>query len=117
MRNLKRKRALPALLLVGITLPATYAAAAGSANSGSASAQSSHTDPMIQKMDENGDGKISKKEFDDTMNKRFDALDTNHDGYIEESELQAARKRLQKRLQKARKQMQQRQQQMQQKNQ
>lgn len=76
-----------------------------------------HLDPMIQKMDQNCDGKISKKEFDHAMNKRFDALDTNNNGYISNKELKSARARVRKRMQEYRKKLQKREQQMKQQQQ
>lgn len=103
MRNISRKGALFALITAALMLPSTYAFATCSKDKGK--------DPMIQKMDQNCDGKISEKEFDHAMNKRFKALDTNHDGYIENSELKAARARVRKRMQEYRKKLQQREQQ------
>ena len=102
MRPMISKVPLMALVATVSLLPATSAFAACK--------KDQRLDPMIQKMDQNCDGKISKKEFDHYMNKRFNALDTNNDGYIENKELQAARRKAAKRLQEYRKRMQKREQ-------
>jgi EF-hand domain pair len=46
---------------------------------------------MMSRMDQDGDGKLSKKEFVDNALKRFDAMDTNHDGQLTKAERDAAR--------------------------
>jgi len=102
MRYMTSKVTLLALIATVSMLPASSALAACK--------KDQHLDPMIQKMDQNCDGKISKKEFDHYMNKRFNALDTNNDGYIESKELKAARRKAAKRMQEYRKKMQQREQ-------
>lgn len=102
MRHMTSKGTLLALIACVSILPATPAFAACK--------KDQHLDPLIQKMDQNCNGKISKKEFDHYMNKRFDALDTNNDGYIENKELQAARHKAAKQAQEYRKRMQQREQ-------
>lgn len=44
---------------------------------------------FIKEMDKNGDGAISKKEFDAFHSERFKELDTNKDGKISADEMQA----------------------------
>lgn len=45
----------------------------------------------IKRLDKNGDGKIAKDEAPAPMQKHFDAIDTNKDGYADAEELKAAR--------------------------
>jgi len=42
--------------------------------------------PSIDRMDKNGDGKLSKDEVPERMAQRFDRVDTNGDGFIDEEE-------------------------------
>ena len=42
----------------------------------------------IMSNDANGDGKVSREEAPERLQQRFDNIDTNGDGYLEESELQ-----------------------------
>lgn len=44
---------------------------------------------FLQEMDKNGDGAISKKEFDAFHNAYFKELDANHDGKITQDEMDA----------------------------
>ena len=57
---------------------------------------------FIQKFDKNGDGKLQKDELPPALQQRFDELDTNHDGALDESELKAILPRLMRRLQEER---------------
>ncbi len=47
-------------------------------------------DYMFKEMDKNGDGAISKKEFDAFHNAQFKRFDLNHDGKITQAELDSA---------------------------
>jgi collagen type III alpha len=44
--------------------------------------------------DKNGDGKVSKEEAPEMMQGFFDRMDTNGDGAIDKSEIEAARSRM-----------------------
>ena len=44
-------------------------------------------DKMLEKMDRNNDGKISKSEVKGKLKENFDRRDINKDGYITEDEL------------------------------
>jgi Ca2+-binding EF-hand superfamily protein len=46
----------------------------------------------FQKLDKNGDGKISKEEFQLGADNKFERIDSNKDGYVTKEELQAAAK-------------------------
>ncbi len=46
---------------------------------------------IFEKMDADGDGVVTKKEFDAFSNQRFNDLDANHDGKITRQELDADR--------------------------
>lgn len=48
--------------------------------------------------DSNGDGTISEQEWMNASKRRFEKLDTNHNGVIDQSELQAARDSLRERF-------------------
>lgn len=45
---------------------------------------------LFREMDKNGDGAISRKEFDAFQREQFKALDANHDGKITRDEMPAA---------------------------
>ena len=53
-----------------------------------------HGAGMLERLDTNHDGKISRDEMRADMDKRFDKLDTNHDGFIDKAEMDAARDHL-----------------------
>jgi Ca2+-binding EF-hand superfamily protein len=56
-----------------------------------------HMVQMIMRADADGDGKISQEEAPPQLKKHFARLDTNGDGYLDRSELEAWAKRIQKR--------------------
>lgn len=45
----------------------------------------------LQQFDSNGDGRVSEAEYLAYMSRSFQAMDTNHDGVLETSELPAGR--------------------------
>ena len=47
---------------------------------------------MIERLDANHDGKVSRAEAESAALARFDAADTNHDGTLSDAERQAARR-------------------------
>lgn len=51
-------------------------------------------DTILQRMDANKDGKISRSEAKARIADRFDAIDTNKDGYLDRQELLAMARRL-----------------------
>jgi Ca2+-binding EF-hand superfamily protein len=56
---------------------------------GVAGAASLDNGQLFAAADKNGDGVVSKQEFLDERAKRFDAMDTNHDGWLSQDELAA----------------------------
>ncbi len=46
-------------------------------------------EPQMLKMDKDGDGKISRKEADASLQKNWDGIDANHDGMIDAAEYAA----------------------------
>jgi len=48
-----------------------------------------HGDKCAMEMDKNGDGAISKKEFDTFHNEQFKKLDANHDGKLTQDEMES----------------------------
>jgi hypothetical protein len=53
---------------------------------------------LMGQADSNGDGAIAEQEWMNAAKKRFDTLDTNHNGVIDQTELQAARDSLRERF-------------------
>lgn len=51
---------------------------------------------MLEKVDTNHDGKISREEMRAAADARFDKLDTNKDGFIDKAEMDAAHDRMKK---------------------
>lgn len=47
---------------------------------------------MLERIDTNGDGKVSKAEFDASHAERFSKMDANGDGFLEKNEMKSARK-------------------------
>jgi Ca2+-binding EF-hand superfamily protein len=56
--------------------------------------QGVHGGSMIKEMDKNGDGAISKKEFDAFHSAHFKEMDTNSDGKITRDEMDAVHKKM-----------------------
>ena len=61
-----------------------------------------HGAGMMERLDTNHDGKISRDEMRASVDKHFDKLDTNHDGFIDQAELDAARAKMKDRMGKMR---------------
>jgi Ca2+-binding EF-hand superfamily protein len=57
---------------------------------------------ILQAFDKNGDGKLQKDELPPHLQQRFEELDTNHDGALDESELKSIMPRLMKRMEEER---------------
>ena len=53
-----------------------------------------HGGKFLQEMDKNGDGAISKKEFDAFHNEHFKEVDANHDGKITPDEMDAVHEKM-----------------------
>lgn len=47
---------------------------------------------MLERMDFNGDGKVTKDEIENRAKKRFAMMDRNDDGFVEKTELRKGRK-------------------------
>lgn len=77
------------ICLLAASCFATVAAPA-MAKKGAAPGNGGGVEQMLGKVDANGDGVITRKEFEDYNNKRFDRLDANHDGKITPKEVEAA---------------------------
>lgn len=48
---------------------------------------------MLERLDANHDGVVSRDEYRAQVGERFDRLDTNHDGFLDQSEMTAMRDR------------------------
>ena len=57
-----------------------------------------HGRGMLERLDTNHDGKISRDEMRADMDRHFDKLDTNHDGFIDKAEMDAARDHMKQRF-------------------
>jgi len=55
------------------------------------SAADADTERLLQLMDKNQNGKVSRREFMDFMNAEFNRLDVNKDGQLDPKELEALR--------------------------
>lgn len=73
-----------------ISLPA-FAGEYGSKGEGMTGKDGRHH-RWFQKMDKDGDGKISEDEFQEATEKKFEHLDENGDGYVTEEEWRVAAK-------------------------
>ncbi len=56
--------------------------------------QAEYGDQFFKEMDKNGDGVVSKKEFDAFHNEHFKEMDTNKDGKITREEMNAVHKKM-----------------------
>lgn len=57
-----------------------------------------HGPGMLERLDTNHDGKISRDEMRAPVDRHFDKLDTNHDGFIDQAELDAAHAKMKERM-------------------
>lgn len=83
-------------ILIALTLIATPLAGAAGAPPDAGSDHPMKDDAsLIQRLDKDGDGRVSRKEATDAAieraGSRFDQLDTNKDGFITKDEVNAAR--------------------------
>ena len=76
-----------------VLIPTAFAGTYGSQQTGDMAGKKGMHGQWFQKMDKDGDGKISKKEFQEATEKKFDRLDTDKDGYISKEEWKAAAKK------------------------
>jgi len=61
-----------------------------------------HGGGMLERLDTNHDGKISRDEMRAPVDRHFDKLDTNHDGFVDQAEMDAARAKMKERMGKMR---------------
>jgi len=83
MYRFKKVTMLTALPLAALSL----AALAQDVSTSAASARPSFFQHMLQKMDTNGDGRISEQEFLAAATARFQSIDTQHTGSVDAAEL------------------------------
>ncbi len=97
-QRLASKRGIIAgALFFSITALPLVAAAEGKGPSGQpphGKAMGHHFQQMMQKLDSDGDGRISQQEFMSHQREKFSRMDHNGDGYIDDQERQAMRERM-----------------------
>ena len=84
---MKTKWILTAAVAVMMTAPAAMAGEHGKMEFG----KGEHHAKMMEKVDTDGDGKVSREEFINSHAARFDKMDTDGDGFLSEEEMKAAR--------------------------
>jgi len=57
-----------------------------------------HHSRWFQKLDKDGDGKISREEFQEAMGKKFDRMDEDGDGVVTREEWETAKQKKMKRM-------------------
>lgn len=70
--------------------PATPAADAATTPDARQAARTERAEQRLASYDKDGDGKLTKEELPERMQRRFDAMDTNKDGVIDADEQKAA---------------------------
>ena len=68
------------IALLAVSIFATGAVTAGTAGT---------SDKQFKEMDQNGDGKISKEEANESLQQQWSAADANSDGAVDKSEFSA----------------------------
>lgn len=94
-----KRGVIAAALLISMAALPLGAAAEGHGKSASGQpphgkAMGHHFQKMMQKLDSDGDGRISQKEFMAHQREKFQRMDHNGDGYIDDQERQAMRDRM-----------------------
>ncbi|ADE13405.1 Calcium-binding EF-hand-containing protein [Nitrosococcus halophilus Nc 4] len=75
-----------------VLIPAFAGNPYGSEEEGAAEEQEMHK-KMFQKLDEDGDGKISEDEFEEAMEEKFERMDKDDDDLLTQEEWEAAAKK------------------------
>lgn len=75
------------LILLGMTATLTVACASSDERPRGGDRQPPSFSEMIEKMDSNGDGKLSEAEVKGPLKRDFSAIDSDGDGYLTEDEL------------------------------
>jgi Ca2+-binding EF-hand superfamily protein len=88
---MKRDKFRMALLIVAIALFMTNSAF-GQSDDKQKRREPPTFKQLLEKMDANEDGKLSKKEIKGPLKEHFDEVDANEDGFITEEELKKAPK-------------------------
>jgi Ca2+-binding EF-hand superfamily protein len=73
-------------LSAALVLAGSFATGAYAADTPSDSRPGDSRSRLLQRMDRNGDGKVSFEEYRNAMLRRFDARDENHDGVLDGAE-------------------------------
>ncbi len=88
---MKRDKLRTVLLILGITLFMTNSSFGQSDDKPERKRPPTFKE-LLEKMDANEDGKLSKKEIKGPLKEHFDKVDANEDGFITEEELKKAPK-------------------------
>jgi hypothetical protein len=81
-----------------LLIPAFAAYAGTGGERGSMDKESGHHGHWFQKLDKDGDGKISRDEFKESMGKKFDRMDADNDGFVTKEEWKAAKQKKMERM-------------------
>ncbi|MEW4924771.1 EF-hand domain-containing protein [Algibacter sp. 2305UL17-15] len=88
---MKREKLRIVLLILGVTCFVANSSFGQSENKGDRKERPTF-EQLLEKMDANEDGKLSKKEVKGPLKKNFDEVDADEDGFITEEELKKAPK-------------------------
>ncbi len=81
-----------------VSCVATVSPLASAQQNGAPAPRNNFAEQMFKQMDSNGDGEVSRAEYNAFYKQRFDELDANHDGKISHEEMEAARAKAMKRF-------------------
>jgi len=79
--------AVATIAVAGTTFAAEAVKADAKPDAKKEAAAATYTQDLVDQMDADKNGEVSKKEFMDFMSKEFDRLDVNHDGKLQQSEI------------------------------
>ncbi|QBQ53387.1 EF-hand domain-containing protein [Nitrosococcus wardiae] len=76
--------------VLSLVLAPAFAGTYGSEEGGKQKQEKEMHMPWFQKLDEDGDGKVSEDEFEEVMEEKFERMDEDDDDHITQEEWQSA---------------------------